>query len=133
MANIILFLCNENAGRSQMAEAFFNHYNKNPEFKAISAGTTPATEIHPLVREVMGELDISMKGQAPKILTLHMINDAYKIYTMGCIKGCAFTPAEKTIEWRFDDPGQQSRFRVREIRDEIEEKIRELVEKLEKE
>ncbi len=128
----ILFVCTENSARSQMAEGFFAHYNKNPEYKAISAGTSPAESIKPYAIEVMKEKSIDISSQAPKLLTSKMAADAEKIFTMGCIKGCPLTPHEKTEDWKLDDPTDKSIEKFREIRDKIEKRIKRLISQIKK-
>ncbi len=110
-----------------MAEAFFNFYNKNPQYKGISAGTKPAKGIQELSIQVMEEKNISLKQQKPKMLDLNLASSANRIYTMGCIQECPITPPEKTREWNFEDPSGKSVHTFRRVRDEIEKKIIELV------
>ncbi|MGB8216328.1 MAG: arsenate reductase ArsC [Candidatus Methanoperedens sp.] len=127
MVKYILFVCTENSARSQMAEGFFNFYNKNPGYVGISAGTQPAKSIKPYAIEVMKEKGIDLAKQKPKIITWSMAQKAYKIYTMGCIQGCPITPPEKTEDWNLEDPGERSIEKFREIRDAIEERINKLI------
>jgi arsenate reductase (thioredoxin) len=126
----ILFVCTENSARSQMAEAFFNHHNKNPEYFGVSAGTKPADRIKELAIEVMKEKGISMENQKPKMLDLGLAFSAHKIFTMGCVKGCPITPPEKTEDWKLEDPAGKSIEKFREVRDEIERRVKELVREL---
>ena len=130
MVKNILFVCTENSARSQMAEAFFNHYNKNPEYAGVSAGTKPASEIKELAIQVMKEKGIGMEGQKPKMLDLDSAFGAYRVYTMGCIKGCPITPPEKTEDWKLEDPAGKLIEKFREVRDEIDAKVKELVKEL---
>jgi arsenate reductase len=123
----VLFVCTENSARSQMAEAFFNHYNKNPEYAVISAGTKPAGAIKELAIRVMKEKGIRMKKQKPKMLDLDLAFGAHRVYTTGCMKGCPITPPEKTEDWSLEDPAGKSVEKFREVRDEIERRIRKLV------
>jgi len=132
MVKNILFVCTENSARSQMAEAFFNHYNKNPEYVGISAGTKPASAIKELAVEVMEEKGIGMEKQKPKMLDIGSAFGAYRIFTMGCVKGCPITPPEKTEDWKLEDPAGKPIEKFREIRDEIEAKVKELVNNLSK-
>ncbi len=127
---IILFVCTENSARSQMAEGFFNFYNKNSEFIGMSAGTNPSKDIKLDAIKVMKEKGIDISKQKPKMLDLKTAQKAYRIYTMGCIKGCPITPKEKTIEWNFDDPTGKSTDDYRKVSDKIETKIKELIGKL---
>ena len=127
MVKQILFVCTENSARSQIAEGLFNHHNKNPEYEGISAGTNPSTEIKPLAIAVMKEKCIDISKQKPKLLDLRAANNAYKIFTMGCIKGCPITPKEKTTDWNLKDPAGKTIEEYRKVRDEIEEKVNLLI------
>jgi arsenate reductase (thioredoxin) len=126
----ILFVCNENSARSQMAEAFFNHLNKNPGYIGVSAGLKKTDAIRPYALDVMKEKGIDMSAQKPKILTFEMINDAYRIYTMGCIKSCPAAPPEKTFDWELEDPAGKPIEDYRRIRDDVEDKVKKLIEEL---
>ena len=130
MRRYILFVCNENSARSQMAEAFFNHYNTNPEYVGLSAGLKKTDAIKPYALGVMKEKDIDMSSQKPKMLTFEMINDAHRIYTMGCIKSCPAAPPEKTFDWKLEDPTGKPVEAYRTIRDEIEARVKSLVSEL---
>jgi len=130
MAKYILFVCNENSARSQMAEAFFNHYNKNQEYAGISAGLKKTDAIRPYALEVMTEKGIDMSAQKPKMLTFEMIDAAYRIYTMGCIKTCPAAPPEKTFDWKLEDPAGKPVEAFRMVRDEIEARVKSLISEL---
>lgn len=124
----ILFVCVENAGRSQMAEAFANKYGKN-KFIVTSAGNRPADEVNKVVVEVMKEKGIDISTNKPKMLTLEMTQDADLIVTMGCndqgiCPGPFFT---STIDWKLEDPKGKPIEKVREIRDDIERRVQELL------
>ena len=123
----ILFVCTENSARSQMAEAFFNRYNKNAGYHADSAGTQPVASIKQETIVVMKEKGIDITKQRPKALTPKMIGNAQRIYTMGCIKTCPFTPPEKTEDWELEDPATKPLEKYREVRDEIERRVKKLV------
>ena len=123
----ILFVCTENSARSQMAEAFFNHYNKNEGYAGISAGTSPAREIKPLAIEAMKEKDIDMTEQKPKMLDAGMVRKAEKIFTMGCANGCSVTPPDKTEDWDLEDPAGKPIEKYRKVRIEIERRVKKLV------
>jgi arsenate reductase len=123
----ILFVCTENSARSQMAEAFFNHYNKNKAYAGISAGTSPAGEVKKLAIEAMKEKGIDMSGQKPKMLSSGMAKPAERIFTMGCVNGCPVTPPEKTIDWDLEDPAGKPIEKFREVRDEVERRVKKLV------
>jgi protein-tyrosine-phosphatase len=125
----ILFVCVENAGRSQMAEAFAKKYGQD-KFTVSSAGNKPADKINPVVVEVMKEKGLDISMNKPKMITAKMAMDTDLIVTMGCndqgiCPGPFFKP---TIEWKLEDPKGKSIEKVREIRDEIEQKIIRLLE-----
>ncbi len=124
----ILFVCVENAGRSQMAEAFANIYGKD-KFIFSSAGNKPADKVNPVVVEVLKEKNIDISMCQPKLLTYQMTQDADLIVTMGC-NDQAICPEpffKPTIEWKIEDPKGKPIERVREIRDEIERRVQELI------
>lgn len=131
-AKTILFVCIENAGRSQMAEGFFKKYAPS-RFKTVSAGTKPAYQLNPIVVEVMKEVGIDISKQKSKELTDEMIRDSYKVVNMGCMDKnfCPTIFVPKVIEWNLEDPKWKSIAEVREIRDEIEKRIKEFVSTLE--
>lgn len=121
----------ENAGRSQMAEAFAKHYG-NGEVEAISAGTMPSSEINPIVIQVMREKGIDISKNTPKQITNQMVQEADAIIVMGC-NAQGFCPAPllgKVDDWEIEDPKGKQIEKVREIRDEIEKKVKELVLKI---
>jgi protein-tyrosine-phosphatase len=121
----ILFVCVENSGRSQIAEAFVKTYGKG-KVEAMSAGTMPAKEVNPIVVEVMREKGIDLSGNAPKLITNKMVQEADMIIVMGC-SAEGFCPApllNKVVDWGIEDPKGKPVEKVREIRDEIEKKVR---------
>jgi arsenate reductase (thioredoxin) len=125
----LLFVCVENAGRSQMAEAFANKYGEG-NFVVSSAGNKPADKLNPIVVEVLKEKGIDISTNKPKLLTFQMAQDADLIVTMGCndqgiCPGPFFKP---TIDWKLEDPKGKSIEKVREIRDEIDHKVQRLIE-----
>ena len=123
----ILFVCVENAGRSQMAEGFFRKYA--PEgFEPSSAGTKPISQINPLAVQVMNEIGIDISNQKPKDLTEDMMRNSDKIINMGCMDKnfCPTLFIPRVIDWGIEDPKDKPIERVREIRDEIEGRIKEL-------
>jgi len=127
----VLFVCVGNASRSQMAEAFANHYGRG-KIIASSAGTNPATEIDPNAVEVMKEKGIDISGRKPKPIDFNEVSTADVIVTMGCgAEGfCPATFLERVRDWNLDDPkGKPIEF-VRKIRNEIEEKVKALIEEL---
>ena len=127
-AKTILFVCVENAGRSQMAEGFFKKYAPNG-FKTLSAGTKPVSQINPIVVQAMKEVGIDISKQKSKELIDEMIRESDNIINMGCMDK-SFCPTiwlPKVIEWGMKDPKGQSIEKVREIRDEIEQRVKKLV------
>jgi arsenate reductase (thioredoxin) len=124
----ILFVCVHNAGRSQMAQAFADKFG----LKSSSAGTMPSTEINPVVAEAMKERGVDVSKRKPKMLTTEMINWASLVITMGCsVEEVCPRPMlahmqKKLIDWDLEDPKGKSIEEVREIRDEIERRVREL-------
>jgi arsenate reductase len=127
----ILFVCIENAGRSQMAEGFFRKFAL-PEFLPQSAGTKPASEINPLAVQVMKEVGIDITGQKPKVLSDEIIKKSAKVVNMGCMdkESCPMLFVNNVIDWNIPDPKGKPVDQVRKIRDEIEIKVRELVSSL---
>jgi protein-tyrosine-phosphatase len=127
----ILFVCVENAGRSQMAEAFFKKYSKT-KFNVISAGTTPSSELNPVVVQVMKEIGIDMLEQSPKILSNSMIENSHKIVNMGCMdkESCPSIFVKDVIDWNVSDPKTQSIEQTRIIRDQIKSKVLDMIDSL---
>lgn len=127
----ILFVCVENSGRSQMAEGFFRKYAPRG-YVALSAGTRPSGEINPLAVQVMKECDIDISKQKPKIITEDMIRSADVRVNMGCIdrEACPALFIHNLVEWGIEDPKGKSIEKVREIRDDIEQRVRQLAEDL---
>ncbi|MGH9980720.1 MAG: arsenate reductase ArsC [Nitrososphaeraceae archaeon] len=124
----ILFVCVENAGRSQMAEGFFKKYAPDG-IKTISAGTKPGYQLNPMAVEAMKEVGIDISKQKSKELTDEMIRDSDKVVNMGCMDKnfCPTIWIPKVIEWNLEDPKGKSIEKVREIRDEIEKRVKEVV------
>jgi arsenate reductase len=119
----ILYVCVHNAGRSQMAEAMTNHIAKERglDVRAASAGTVGGKQLNPMAVEAMGEIGISMEGQAPKLITQEMVDASDRIISMGCGVDAAACPAKflLTEDWELDDPAGQGIEAVRVIRDQI--------------
>jgi arsenate reductase len=129
--NTILFVCIQNAARSQMAEGFFRKYA--PEgYEPLSAGTKPASETNPIAIQAMKEVGIDISKQRPKDMTEDMMRNATKIIDMGCMDKdwcpTAFVP--NLVDWGIEDPKGKSIEKVREIRDEIEVMVKDLITKL---
>ncbi|HET9105443.1 MAG TPA: arsenate reductase ArsC [Solirubrobacteraceae bacterium] len=114
----VLFVCRQNAGRSQMSQALFQRAAGDAH-RALSAGTTPAAAVHPEVIAVMGELDIDLSGRTPQRLTPALAGQADLVVTMGCGDECPFIPGVRYLDWDLPDPAGQPIERVREIRDDI--------------
>ncbi len=128
----ILFVCIENAGRSQMAEGFFKKYAPKG-WDASSAGTKPTPEINPIVVESMREKGIDLGSQKPKILTSEIIKDVILSVNMGCMDKteCPAVFMKNPVDWNIEDPKGKSIEQIREIRDTIEQKVREICKTLE--
>lgn len=128
----ILFVCVENAGRSQMAEAFFRKYSPKG-YEPVSAGTKPSETINPVVMEAMKEVGIDLGLQIPKILTNKIITDSILHINMGCMDKteCPAIFMKNSVDWNIEDPKGKSIDKVREIRGDIEIKVRELCKTLE--
>ncbi len=128
----ILFVCVENAGRSQMAEGFFRKYAPK-NYEPTSAGTIPKSQINSLAAEVMMEIGIDITNQKPKELDDGMMRIAFKIISMGCIDK-DFCPAmfvPRVVDWAIEDPKGKPIQRVRAIMDEIEKRIKEMLNEIE--
>jgi len=122
-----LFACVHNAGRSQMAAALFNLYADRSGCLAISAGTQPADHVHPEVVEVMREIGVDLSSARPRRLTDDLARTASVLVTMGCREACPFVPGLRIIDWQLDDPKGQSLEAVRAIRDEVHDRVKELI------
>ena len=128
----ILFVCVENAGRSQMAEAFFKKYAKN-QFHVISAGTSPSSHLNPVVVSVMNELGIDLENQKPQLLSSSMIKNSNKTVNMGCMdkESCPSLFVKDVDDWDIEDPKGKSIEDVRKIRDQIKNDILNLLNSIE--
>jgi protein-tyrosine-phosphatase len=123
----VLFVCVENAGRSQMAEALFRKYAPRG-YLTVSAGTKPSGEINPLAIQVMKEVGVDISKQKSKIITEDMIINAAVRVNMGCMDKelCPSLFIHNLLEWGIEDPKGKSIEKVREIRDDIELRVRQL-------
>jgi protein-tyrosine-phosphatase len=122
----VLFVCTHNAGRSQMAEAFFARHAP-PDVRAESAGQEPAHEVWPQVVEAMAEVGVDLRGRRPKKLSVEMQLHADWAITLACGAQCPYVPT--TVEdWDVPDPAGRSLEEVRTIRDAVEARVRELIE-----
>ena len=128
----ILFVCVENAGRSQMAEAFFKKYAKN-QFHVISAGTSPSSHLNPVVVSVMNELEIDLENQKPQLLSSSMIEDSNKTVNMGCMdkESCPSLFVKDVDDWNIEDTKGKSIEDVRKIRDQIKNDVLNLLNSIE--
>jgi arsenate reductase len=121
----VIFACVHNAGRSQMAAAFFNQLATPTKARAVSAGTQPGSHVHPEVVEVMREVGIDLSDARPQRLTPQR---AELLVTMGCEDECPVLPGTERADWPLEDPKGQPVERVREIRDDIRSRVNALVE-----
>ena len=119
----VVFACVHNAGRSQMAAAFFNALADPEKARAISAGTRPSARIHPEVVDVMREAGLDLSGATPGLLTKERAQGAALLVTMGCGEECPVIPGVRIDDWPLEDPKGKSPERIREIRDEIRGRI----------
>lgn len=123
----VVFACLHNAGRSQMAAAFFNHLAEATKARAVSAGTTPGDRVHPEVAAAMQELGIDVSGAKPQLLTAELGAGARLLVTMGCGEQCPFIPGAEVQDWPLEDPKGKPIERVREIRDDVKKRVQELI------
>ena len=122
----VLFACVHNAGRSQMAAAWFNKMCDRTKARAISAGTQPLDRVHPEVVQVMREEGIDLAGVRPQFLSEELAQQANLLVTMGCGDACPYVPGLKKLDWPLQDPKGQPIESVRVIRDEIRALVAEL-------
>ena len=128
----IVFVCVENAGRSQMAEAFFKKYAPK-KFNVISAGTIPSSQLNSLVVKIMKEIGIDLDDQQPKLLSNKMIENSFKTINMGCMdkESCPSLFVNAVLDWNISDPKDKSIDEVRKIRDQIKTEVINLIDSLE--
>jgi protein-tyrosine-phosphatase len=125
----VVFLCVHNAGRSQMALGWFNHLAQGRAI-ALSGGSEPAVEVNPVAVAAMAEVGIDIDREFPKPWTEEMVRAADVVVTMGCGDACPFFPGTRYEDWALDDPQGQGVEAVRVIRDEIEQRVRVLLDEL---
>ena len=127
----VLFVCVENAGRSQIAEGFFKKLAPS-EYEGISAGTIPVSEINPLAIKAMKEVDIDISDNKSKLVTNEMIEESDSVVNMGCMdkESCPALFVEDVADWDIEDPKGKSIEEIRKIRDSIETKVNKLVSEL---
>lgn len=122
----VIFACVHNAGRSQMAAAFFNALAP-PDVRAISAGTNPGTRVHPEVMAVMAEAGMDLSAAVPQRLTPELAQDATMLITMGCGDECPVVPGVLRDDWPLEDPKGQPIEQVRRIRDDVRRRVERLL------
>ncbi|MEU0986766.1 arsenate reductase ArsC [Streptomyces sp. NPDC005953] len=125
----VLFVCVHNAGRSQMAAAFLTRLAQG-RIDVRSAGSSPAETINPAVVLAMAERDIDLHAEVPKMLTAAAVQASDVVITMGCGDTCPVFPGKSYLDWSLDDPAGQGVDAVRPIRDEIERRVRALLDQL---
>jgi protein-tyrosine-phosphatase len=125
----VLFVCLQNAGRSQMSRAFFER-EAGGRHTALSAGTTPADHVHPEVVEAMAELDIDLAGRTPRLLTRELAEQADVVVTMGCGDACPYIPGKRYIDWELPNPARRPIAEVRATRDEIAHRVQSLLQEV---
>ncbi len=123
----IIFACVHNAGRSQMAAAFFNQFADPTKAMALSAGTRPGPQVHPEVRGAMQEVAIDLSSARPQLLTAALARDATMLITMGCEEECPHVPGVERDDWALPDPKGRPIEEVRAIRDDIRRRVAALV------
>jgi arsenate reductase len=125
--NTVIFACVHNAGRSQMAAAWFNALADPAKARAVSAGTQPGERVHPVVVDVMREAGVDVSGNRPQRLTEDLARGATLLVTMGCGDECPFVPGLQTDDWPLPDPKGRPIDEVRATRDAIKARVAELV------
>ena len=123
----VVFACIHNAGRSQMAAAFFNAAADPKKARAVSAGTDPGPRVHPEVAAAMDEAGFDVGGATPQRLTAELAAGSRYLVTMGCGDRCPYVPGAKVVDWPLEDPKGKPVERVREIRDEIRARVQALI------
>ncbi|TKT01903.1 arsenate reductase ArsC [Streptomyces lasalocidi] len=122
----VLFVCVHNAGRSQMAAAFLTHL-AGDRVQVRSAGSAPADTVNPAVVEAMAEVGVDIAAEVPKVLTVEAVQASDVVITMGCGDTCPVFPGKRYLDWELPDPAGRGVEAVRPIRDEIEKRVRGLV------
>lgn len=124
----VLFACVHNAGRSQMAAAWFNALADRDRVEGVSAGTEPSARVHPEVVQAMREVGIELEGVQPRKLTDELASQASILITMGCGEACPYVPGLRRLDWPLEDPKGKPVERVREIRDDVKARVQKLLE-----
>ncbi|GLW10702.1 arsenate reductase [Microtetraspora sp. NBRC 13810] len=122
----VLFVCVHNAGRSQMAAGWLAHL-AGDRIEVRSAGSAPAEQVNPVAVEAMREVGIDITAEQPKILTVDAVEASDVVITMGCGDACPIFPGKRYEDWKLDDPAGQGIEAVRPIRDEIRDRVEQLV------
>jgi protein-tyrosine-phosphatase len=125
----VLFVCVHNAGRSQMAAALLDHYAAG-RVRVRSAGSEPAASINPAVVEAMAEVGLDITKEFPKPLTNDAVQAADAVVTMGCGDSCPFAPGKRYLDWDLQDPAGKRIEEIRPIRDEIDRRVKVLLQEL---
>jgi arsenate reductase len=125
----VLFVCVQNAGRSQMAAALLDHYAAG-RVHVRSAGSEPADQVNPAVVEAMSELGLDLSKEFPKPMTDEIVRAADAVITMGCGDACPIYPGKRYEDWEVDDPADTDLEGVRRIRDEISQRVRTLLDEV---
>ena len=125
----VLFVCVHNAGRSQMAAGLLDHHAQG-RVHVRSAGSQPADQLNPAVVRAMDEIGIDLSRELPKPLTDEVVQAADVVITMGCGDACPIYPGKRYLDWALDDPAGQPIETVRQIRDDIDRRVRQLIDEL---
>jgi len=123
----VIFACIHNAGRSQMAAAWFNELADAAKARAVSAGTEPGARVHPEVLDAMREVGIDLADRTPQKLTDDLARGAQMLVTMGCGEQCPVVPGLRRDDWPLEDPKGKPIERVREIRDDVRRRVVDLL------
>jgi arsenate reductase (thioredoxin) len=126
---VVLFVCVHNAGRSQMAAGYLRHL-AGDRVDVLSAGSEPADQVNPIAVEAMAEVGIDVAGEEPKLLQDSAVREADVVITMGCGDACPIYPGKRYEDWDLTDPAGLPLAAVRPIRDEIEARIKKLLQSL---
>ncbi len=122
-----IFACVHNAGRSQMAAAFFNQLADPQKARAVSAGTEPGPRVHPVVLEIMQEIGLDLSDAQPQLLTEELATGATLLVTMGCGEKCPYVPGLRRDDWPLPDPKNLPAKQAREVRNQIKQRVEALI------
>ena len=125
--HICIFACVHNAGRSQMAAAFFNQLADPQKARAVSAGTEPGPRVHPVVLEIMQEVGLDLSHAQPQLLTEELARNAALLVTMGCGENCPYVPGLRREDWPLPDPKSLPAEEARKVRDEVKHRVMDLI------